>query len=163
MKKWKAVGHQPTRKQFACPALLGTFLVQQHDALWMACKGRALQSPGRLGNKERSQSGREYAMWVTEQGSKTRTGGKDLLPERYFESHTCMSQHWQMFGESVPRHTSTKSQRQWNSAKPPSWCEFLGKFHEVNSSGSQAHLKTHKPLSKTHHDNHSLPREYKPA
>ena len=35
--------------------------------------------------REEGQSGREYVMWVTERGSKTRTGGKDSMPEHYFD------------------------------------------------------------------------------
>lgn len=34
--------------------------------------------------KEEGETGREYVMWVTERGSKTRTGAKDTMPERYF-------------------------------------------------------------------------------
>jgi integrase len=32
---------------------------------------------------EEGQIGREYVIWITERGSKTRTGAKDTMPERY--------------------------------------------------------------------------------
>ena len=45
---------------------------------------RKLQQGDLQLKKEEGPSGREYVMWVTERGSKTRTGAKDKMPERHF-------------------------------------------------------------------------------
>jgi len=62
-------------------------VAQQHNALWLEGKRRTPES-GLLGDLEvrRDEVGekREFIVWHTEKGSRTRSGSKEFGPERYF-------------------------------------------------------------------------------